>query len=547
MSRVLRICPGVGGRKCGAFLSSFDRDPHPTCARCRGKICTKDMTCDFCVDWTPGQWELFDKKRTYKERKKSVRPSGSVPPAPRASPRAGTSSEVPQPGTSSSSFSRPSGGQDMRGGGSQGTPGVVFHGASSPPARPRSSERGGGSVSGLSSVVRERASVSSAPSGAGGGGVSRSRRTPPAHAASSVASPRSSQHALRRGELGEVSEDRSLARSSRVSRSSERETRKNRRAHSRLDSSRDRGRRPCSRSSSCSRTRGRERRRRSSSRSLSSRERSRSSDRSRSRRVRSGSRGDWFRSSDRYRSRRDRFQRDWSRSSDRYRSRRQCAHSPFSSGGSRARDPPRRPRDRSGLVGDHLSPLTVCGLRREDGEPRCVRRRTTLLLNGPSIRPGFLGNLRRRVGQLDRRRLALGRRVHLELDRPRNRCRLLPLLASLARRGRIARVRLPFPHPPEAPATPGVKVKEPGKSRPDGTTLPLKVGGCLAPHWRWWQAIGAETWVVTVLRDGYRVPFLDSPPPLSPTPVSFPMYRAGSLRAQALRQEIEGMLAKGAL
>ena len=52
---------------------------------------------------------------------------------------------------------------------------------------------------------------------------------------------------------------------------------------------------------------------------------------------------------------------------------------------------------------------------------------------------------------------------------------------------------------------------------------------------------------MTVLRDGYRVPFTDSPPPLSRTPVSFPTYRAGSPRAQALRQEVEGMLAKGAL
>ena len=52
---------------------------------------------------------------------------------------------------------------------------------------------------------------------------------------------------------------------------------------------------------------------------------------------------------------------------------------------------------------------------------------------------------------------------------------------------------------------------------------------------------------MTVLRDGYRVPFKDSPPPLSRTPVSFPTCRAGSPRAQALRQEIEGMLAKGAL
>ena len=87
----------------------------------------------------------------------------------------------------------------------------------------------------------------------------------------------------------------------------------------------------------------------------------------------------------------------------------------------------------------------------------------------------------------------------------------------------------------------------PGRSQPDGVTLPVRVGGCLSSHWRSWQDIGAETWVVTVLRDGYRVPFKDSPPPLARTPVSFPTYRAGSPRAQALRQEVEVMLAKGAL
>ena len=75
----------------------------------------------------------------------------------------------------------------------------------------------------------------------------------------------------------------------------------------------------------------------------------------------------------------------------------------------------------------------------------------------------------------------------------------------------------------------------------------MRVGSCLSPHWRQWQAIGAETWVVTVLQDGYRVPFTDSPPPLARTPVSFPTYRAGSPRAQALRQKVEAMLAKGAL
>ena len=53
--------------------------------------------------------------------------------------------------------------------------------------------------------------------------------------------------------------------------------------------------------------------------------------------------------------------------------------------------------------------------------------------------------------------------------------------------------------PLEAPAAPGVKEKEPKRSLPDGTSLPLRVGGCLAPHWRRWHAIGAEIWVMTVL------------------------------------------------
>ena len=151
-----------------------------------------------------------------------------------------------------------------------------------------------------------------------------------------------------------------------------------------------------------------------------------------------------------------------------------------------------------------------------------------LLFSVPFICPGFLGTLRLLEGLLGRRRLVRHRRAPLVLVLLQSSLRLLPLLASLARRGRAARVRLPFPLPPEAPAALGEKVKEPERSRPDGTTLPLRVGGCLALHWRRWQAIGMESWVVTVLRDGYRVPFTDSLPPLSRTLVSFPTYRAGS-------------------
>ena len=60
-----------------------------------------------------------------------------------------------QPGTSSSSSSSlPSEGKDKRRG-SRGAPGVASREASSPPARPRSSERGG-SVAGRSYAARER-------------------------------------------------------------------------------------------------------------------------------------------------------------------------------------------------------------------------------------------------------------------------------------------------------------------------------------------------------------------------------------------------------
>ena len=75
----------------------------------------------------------------------------------------------------------------------------------------------GGGVSGRLSVARERASVSAAPSGAGEGEVAWSQRTPSARAASSVASPCSSQHARRRDESREVLVDCSFSRSSLVS------------------------------------------------------------------------------------------------------------------------------------------------------------------------------------------------------------------------------------------------------------------------------------------------------------------------------------------
>ena len=146
MSRIIRICPGVGDRNGGAFLSFVDRDTHPTCTRCRGNFCASDMFVTFV---------LFGRRlsgnnlyrRVLAKCMTSSRPSGSVPSAPPTFPRAETSSGVSLPGTSSSSSSLPLGGQGRQEG-SQGAPGVLSGGSSSPPARSRPSERGGG-ASGL--------------------------------------------------------------------------------------------------------------------------------------------------------------------------------------------------------------------------------------------------------------------------------------------------------------------------------------------------------------------------------------------------------------
>ena len=376
MSKELRICPGVGARKCGAFLARLDRDPHPTCTRCRGKVCTRDMTCDFCAVWSAEQWELFAKKRSYKERKH--RPSGSAPSAQQTSPRAETSSGVSRPGTSSSSSSRPLGGQGRREG-SQGAPGVVSGGAPSPPARPRSSERGE-SASRHSFGVSGLAPSSPSPSGGGGAGVAHSRQTSISRVSESEDSPQFSPHVPRRENLRESSASCSRALSSRDSRSSGREPRKDKRARSREGNSRGRRRRSRSRSSYRSRSRGRERARRSSSASRSSRdrsrrERSRSSDRCRSRRGSSRSRRDRSRSSNRYRSCRDRSRRERSRSFDRCRSRRERACSPARRGERRDRSRSHASLNRSRDRSRSSERLSASSARlREDEAGRLARR-----------------------------------------------------------------------------------------------------------------------------------------------------------------------------
>ena len=148
-----------------------------------------------------------------------------------------------------------------------------------------------------------------------------------------------------------------------------------------------------------------------------------------------------------------------------------------------------------------------------------------LLFSGRCILQRFLGNLR-----LDRLLLTvvvthpwfLSRSSRLRQPPP------LPLPSRIGSGG-VTRLRPLF----GGSGCCGGKRKGAGKSLPDEVSPLLRVGGFLSAHWRHWQTIGADSWVLSVLRDGYRIAFLDSPPPPSRTPISFPTYGAGSPRSLA--------------
>ena len=71
-------------------------------------------------------------------------------------------------------------------------------------------------------------------------------------------------------------------------------------------------------------------------------------------------------------------------------------------------------------------------------------------------------------------------------------------------------------------------------------------GGCLSLHWQAWRDRGAEPWVVEVLRVGYCLPFL-STPPLSNVPIPMPSYSPTSVKGAALEEVTLGLIAKGAV
>ena len=72
------------------------------------------------------------------------------------------------------------------------------------------------------------------------------------------------------------------------------------------------------------------------------------------------------------------------------------------------------------------------------------------------------------------------------------------------------------------------------------------VAGCLAHRWGEWLKIGAEKWILDVLREGYRIPF-SAPPPLTTDFRDSRGYPPGSLKSQALQLEIQHLWDKGAI
>ena len=55
-----------------------------------------------------------------------------------------------------------------------------------------------------------------------------------------------------------------------------------------------------------------------------------------------------------------------------------------------------------------------------------------------------------------------------------------------------------------------------------------------------------EPWVLQVIKEGYRIPFLHRLP-LSSVPMEFPAYKGNEEKFQALQEEVTQMLAKGAV
>ena len=72
------------------------------------------------------------------------------------------------------------------------------------------------------------------------------------------------------------------------------------------------------------------------------------------------------------------------------------------------------------------------------------------------------------------------------------------------------------------------------------------VGGRLQHYWENWKCIGTESWVLSVLHEGYFLPFGDGLPPLTVSPPDM-SYSSSHPRFQALLTQVEALLLKSAI
>ena len=94
------------------------------------------------------------------------------------------------------------------------------------------------------------------------------------------------------------------------------------------------------------------------------------------------------------------------------------------------------------------------------------------------------------------------------------------------------------------------RIKEPPTNNPNNElnspSISLPVGGKLKRHSDFWLDLDIDPWVKEVVKEGYRIPFLSSPP-LSLVPKVLNSYKRNKEKLQALKEEVKTLLLKEAI
>ena len=73
----VRNCPN-----CSIRMSSIDFDSHIICSNCRGKSCSIEDRCDFCLDWSNDKMKAYMKHQASLERKRKSKKKAKGPNVP---------------------------------------------------------------------------------------------------------------------------------------------------------------------------------------------------------------------------------------------------------------------------------------------------------------------------------------------------------------------------------------------------------------------------------------------------------------------------------